>query len=244
MADPASEFRIAVVHVNGGTTLDIAGEIDLATAPEMGVRLEAVFDASTGDVTLDLHVSFLDSTGLVVPIVAHRRLRGEDRRLIVRNPSRQVDRLFELSAVGEVLDVRRPIAPAAGDEGRDEGQSCFSAQTRLPNSVGSQPHRCVNASTTRSPYPPIWRSPSLVRTTGGSRVVSWISSISRRSCNLTTRSGAEPAWTTAFVTSSEVTNAISSTTSTEQSPDVSQSATARRARREADGSRSNLTRSR
>ena len=38
VADPAPEFRIAVVHANGGTTLDIAGDVDMATAPELGAR--------------------------------------------------------------------------------------------------------------------------------------------------------------------------------------------------------------
>ena len=51
----------------------------------------------------------------MVLVTAHRRLRAEDRRLIVRNPPKLVDRVFELSGVGDVLDVQRPIAPAAGD---------------------------------------------------------------------------------------------------------------------------------
>ena len=116
MADPIPEFRIAVVHANGGTTLDIAGELGMATAPELGARLQTVVDASAGHVTLDLaEVTFLDSSGLMVVVTAHRRLRAEDRRLIVRNPPKLVDRVFDLSGVGDVLDVQRPIAPAAGD---------------------------------------------------------------------------------------------------------------------------------
>ena len=116
MADPAPEFRIAVVHANGGTTLDIAGDVDMATASELAARLEAVIDASTGDVTLDLiEVSFIDSTGLIVLVTAHRRLGAEGRRLIVRNPSMQVDRVLELSGVDGVLDVQRTTSSSAGD---------------------------------------------------------------------------------------------------------------------------------
>ena len=44
MADPSPEFRIAVVNANAATTLDIAGEIDMATSPELNARLQAVVD--------------------------------------------------------------------------------------------------------------------------------------------------------------------------------------------------------
>jgi len=116
VADPAPAFRVAIVHANRGTTLDIAGEVDMATAPELGARLEAVIDASTGEVTLDVtEVQFLDSTGLIVLVTAHRRLGAAGRRLIVRNPSAQLDRVFELSGVADVLEVQRMTASSAGD---------------------------------------------------------------------------------------------------------------------------------
>ena len=88
----------------------------MGTAPELDARLDAVIDASTGDITLDVtEVAFLDSTGLIVLVTAHRRLGAAGRRLIVRNPSMQVDRVFELSGVGGVLDVQRTSTSSAGD---------------------------------------------------------------------------------------------------------------------------------
>ncbi|MGH9269690.1 MAG: STAS domain-containing protein [Ilumatobacteraceae bacterium] len=116
MANLVPEFRIAVVHANGGTTLDIAGELDLATAVDFGARLEAVIDASASDVTIDLsQVTFLDSTGLRVLVAAQRRLRVENRQLTVRNPSGMVSRLFEVSGVGGALNLEGPAAATAAD---------------------------------------------------------------------------------------------------------------------------------
>ena len=116
MANPTPEFRVAVVHVDGGTTLHIAGELDLATASQLGTRLEAVVDASIGDVTIDLsQVTFVDSTGLKMLVSTQRRLRAEDRRLTVRNPCGTLLRVFEVSGLGDALNVQGPAASSAAD---------------------------------------------------------------------------------------------------------------------------------
>lgn len=117
MAVPPPEFRVATVHVNGSTSVELGGEIDLATAAELGARLEAVIDASTGAVTVDLaHVTFLDSSGLKALMSAHRRLRAEGRRLTLRNPSEMVSRLFTVSGVTATLDVQGSSALSAAAE--------------------------------------------------------------------------------------------------------------------------------
>lgn len=78
----------------------------------LGARLEAVIDASTGAVTVDLsQVTFLDSTGLKALVAEHRRLHAEGRRLTVRNPSPAVFRVLNLSGVAAALDVQGPAAP-------------------------------------------------------------------------------------------------------------------------------------
>ena len=117
MAASPPEFRVATVHVNGSTSVELGGEIDLATAAELGARLEAVIDASTGAVTVDLaHVTFLDSSGLKTLMSAHRRLRAEGRRLTLRNPSEMVSRLFTVSGVTATLDVQGSSALSAAAE--------------------------------------------------------------------------------------------------------------------------------
>ena len=114
MAD-LPEFRVAIVHVNGSTTVELVGDVDLAVADELAARLEAVIDASSGNLAVDLaHVSFLDSSGLKVLVSTHRRLCAEGRQLTVRRPCELVYRVFEVSGLAQLLEVQGAAAPSRG----------------------------------------------------------------------------------------------------------------------------------
>ena len=104
------EFGVSIVHVDGHSNVRVTGEIDLATATELRHRLETVIAAGTGDVDLDLSdVTFVDCSGLAVLLAARQELQGKKHRLMVRNPSKPVLRLLELSGVLDVMmDARQP----------------------------------------------------------------------------------------------------------------------------------------
>ena len=93
-----SVFEISPL-VNG-KGLRLAGELDLATAPEL---TEALLDfaSSKGEVYLDLsEVSFLDSSGLRV-ILALARSRGDYGSLVLLAPSASVMRILEIMGIDE-----------------------------------------------------------------------------------------------------------------------------------------------
>ena len=83
------------------TTLRVAGELDLFTAPELNAALEDVRE----DVVLDLaEVTFVDSTGLAVLIAQRRATRARGILLRVRRPRPNVLRAFEVAGFGPALD--------------------------------------------------------------------------------------------------------------------------------------------
>jgi anti-anti-sigma factor len=131
MTDLPKEFGVSIVHVDGRSNVRVTGDIDLATAPELGKRLTLVIAAGTGDVDLDLSdVTFLDCSGLAVLLAARQELKGEKHRLMVRNLSKPVLRLLELSGVLDVMmDARQP----AGDSSRAaQDQPETSVRTEHP----------------------------------------------------------------------------------------------------------------
>jgi anti-sigma B factor antagonist len=98
------EFGVSIVHVDGHSNVRVTGEIDLATATELRHRLETVIAAGTGDVDLDLSdVTFLDCSGLAVLRAARQGLHDKHHRLTVRNPSKPVLRILELSGVLDMM---------------------------------------------------------------------------------------------------------------------------------------------
>ena len=115
MTDLPQEFGVSIVQVDGHSNVRVTGEIDLATAAELRQHLNSVVAAGTGDIDLDLSdVTFLDSSGLVVLLAARQVLHDAHHRLTVRNPSKRVLRVFELSGVLDaMMDGRQPT----GDSG-------------------------------------------------------------------------------------------------------------------------------
>lgn len=77
-----------------------------ATARELTRVLGALPEAEPDRLLLDLdRVTFINSGGLHAIVLAQRFADNTGRRLAVRYTSPQVRRLFEISGVGEHLDV-------------------------------------------------------------------------------------------------------------------------------------------
>jgi anti-sigma B factor antagonist len=65
-----------VTTSGSSTVVEVAGEIDVASAPELRHCLQQTIDAGSQQPVVDLrHVEFIDSAGLGVLIGAQRRLR-------------------------------------------------------------------------------------------------------------------------------------------------------------------------
>jgi anti-sigma B factor antagonist len=92
---------------DGSPVVVVTGEIDMATAPMLGRELTSAIESGDGPVVLDLtEVTFLDSSGLRVAIVAHRDLGDRGRRLaVVCDPEGHVRRTFALAGLADVLDL-------------------------------------------------------------------------------------------------------------------------------------------
>jgi anti-anti-sigma factor len=110
----------ATVHTqtdDGSPVVVVTGEIDMATAPMLGRELTAAIESGDGPVVLDLSdVTFFDSSGLRVAIVAHRDLGEQGRRLaVVCNPEGHVRRTFALAGLADVLDLHPSRDAALSD---------------------------------------------------------------------------------------------------------------------------------
>jgi len=100
-APPA--LGIAVTATPRGQHLTVIGELDLATAAMLAEAVRVGLDAGTVEVDL-CGVSFMDSSGLKVLIVASRQLE-DPTRLVVVDASPQAERVLRLADVAEMLGL-------------------------------------------------------------------------------------------------------------------------------------------
>ena len=111
MADGTGDLLLSLQPGDGVCRVVAAGEVDLATSPQLRATLLSP-EAAAASVVLDLRdVSFMDSSGLGVIVGQQKRARTEDFEFsVVVRAGSEVERLMELSRLVEVVDVRRDAA--------------------------------------------------------------------------------------------------------------------------------------
>ena len=133
---PLSKLGVSVAFVEQRVLLDVRGEVDVLTAPDLGALVDVLIDRGHRFVELDLSaLSFMDASGLRVIARAARRLHPISGELAIRSPSGVVRRMLDLTGLtaavalhdsgseADPLGRHQPVVGAAtttadGDAGR------------------------------------------------------------------------------------------------------------------------------
>jgi anti-sigma B factor antagonist len=100
--------------LSGAPGVAVAGEIDLATAPELEAALDAAVRDSHGAFVLDLcEVSFMDSAGINVLLRTRALLGREARDLVLICPPGGVRHALETVGVADLFAVFAARSAAA-----------------------------------------------------------------------------------------------------------------------------------
>jgi len=112
------ELSMATRPASGFTVLEVAGEIDVYTAPQLRERLIAVVEGGARQVIVDLgRVEFLDSTGLGVLVGALKRLRvvGGELRLVCAQE--RLLKIFRITGLDRVFELYDSVESACAGDG-------------------------------------------------------------------------------------------------------------------------------
>jgi anti-sigma B factor antagonist len=103
MPDPV--FRVAARAAEGGVNVELVGELDVSTAPELRRHVDDVV-AADGDVLVDCsELTFADSSGLDTLIRLAKTLREEERRLVLSNVRPIVRRAIEVLQITDLVEL-------------------------------------------------------------------------------------------------------------------------------------------
>ncbi len=108
-------FKIEDVEIDGVPVVSASGEIDVATAPPLRDRLQALTSSGKSTVVVDLlGVTFLDSTALGVLVGALKRCReaGGDLPLVIAEP--RILKVFEITGLTGVFPIFESVREAVG----------------------------------------------------------------------------------------------------------------------------------
>jgi anti-sigma B factor antagonist len=89
-----------------GVLIELAGELDLATAPKLEDELRHVEQNASGVIYLDLRpLAFMDSSGLRALLAADSRAREAGRRLVLVRGDERVQRVLKITRLDERLEI-------------------------------------------------------------------------------------------------------------------------------------------
>jgi anti-sigma B factor antagonist len=98
------------------TVVQVSGELDMGTRPMLEDCLRDVIDGGARHVVLDFAgVTFMDSSGLSLLVLALKRLGDIGGRLCLAGVQQPVRKVLVRSAVDTVLDVYDSVAAAEDD---------------------------------------------------------------------------------------------------------------------------------
>ena len=113
MMHPEAEFELSDSQHDGVPVMVVHGEIDVATAPQLRERLQAMAEGNPKLVVADLsNVTFVDSTALGVLVGGAKRFRrgGGDLRLVVTEP--HIAKVFTITGLNDVFSIYSSAAGA------------------------------------------------------------------------------------------------------------------------------------
>lgn len=99
-------FESSVERSAGYTVVAVAGELDVATAPDLRGRLEETFAQEPAVVVVDLlRVTFIDSTALGVLIEARKEqvAQGRHLRIVIADP--RIMKVFQITGLTDLFDI-------------------------------------------------------------------------------------------------------------------------------------------
>jgi anti-sigma B factor antagonist len=89
-----------------GAVVRLSGDLDIVTSDGVKRELTQLVDAGHVALELDLaEVGFVDSSGLGVLVAIHRHAETQGGRFVVRAVTPQVQRLLDITRLGDLLTV-------------------------------------------------------------------------------------------------------------------------------------------
>jgi anti-sigma B factor antagonist len=111
MTPHGEALQIQATTSGSGHVLSLSGELDLASAGVLDTAIAELCTDGAERITLEMgELAFMDSTGLRSVIVGKELCEVNGCELLIGALSAQVQRLFDVSGVGEKLVFRKDLA--------------------------------------------------------------------------------------------------------------------------------------
>jgi anti-sigma B factor antagonist len=103
------------------SVLEVAGEIDVYTAPKLREKLIELVNEGSYHLIVDLEkVDFLDSTGLGVLVGGLKRVRNHEGSLELVCTQEKILKIFRITGLTKVFPIHASVAEAIAGSGGEQ----------------------------------------------------------------------------------------------------------------------------
>lgn len=100
-------LKIDKKEQNGGWLIEVAGEVDLYTSPELRSAVNKVVPKANARLGVDLmNVPYMDSSGVATLVEALRLCNAKNMEFVLVSPSQAVMKVLQLSRLDSVFSIR------------------------------------------------------------------------------------------------------------------------------------------
>ena len=100
------EFSVTTRQGRVGPVIEVAGDLDMASAPQLRDRLLDVVETGARTVVVDLtQVGFVDSSGLGALVLVYKNLRERDGWLGLAVVRQSIRNVFSITSVDRVIPL-------------------------------------------------------------------------------------------------------------------------------------------
>lgn len=109
-------LKIEIENTGNEYVVKLVGEIDVHSAGELRDVLIPLSEVAGNDVKIDMSgITFLDSTGLGIFIAAYKSSEKNNSRLTLIRVRDRVFRLFKVTGIDTIMDVRGELEVDGSD---------------------------------------------------------------------------------------------------------------------------------
>jgi anti-anti-sigma factor len=102
--------ELAISLVEPGHVISLDGRLSAATVADVRAVLGAAIGDGAGDLVVDIEqVDLVDASGLGVLVGAHRLALRSERRLVLRNVPKRIERLLVITHLNRVLSTEQTV---------------------------------------------------------------------------------------------------------------------------------------
>lgn len=100
------EITLATREVDGYSVIEVTGEVDVHTAPDLDAKLTEVVAGGSNALIVDLSaVEFMDSTGLGVLVKALKHVRENGGSLAVVTATDRISKVFRITGLDAAIGL-------------------------------------------------------------------------------------------------------------------------------------------